>query len=155
MRRAISITTQARSIVIIQGAYEKFCVPATVGPTVYSGQELFQSIATAEPAALATTQEDWLIFKRLVKEWQEQRGAMSSITEAVLCPAYQSIIGMGADAVRFIFAQLLDEGDEPDQWFWALKAITGADPVKDEDRGDFVKMGASWLEWAKNEGYAW
>ena len=155
MRRSLSITTQAPSIIIIQGAYEKLCVLSTIGATVYSGQELFQLIATAEPAALSTTQEDWLTFKRLVNEWQEQRGAMSSITEAVLCPAYQSIIGMGPDAVRFILSQLLDERDEPDQWFWALKAITGADPVRAEDRGNFVKMADSWLEWAKNEGYAW
>ena len=80
---------------------------------------------------------------------------MSSITEAVLCSAYQSIIGMGELAVPFLFAQLDSEGNEPDQWFWALQAITGADPVKDEDRGNYVNMAASWLDWAKNQGYAW
>ncbi|MBI3492289.1 MAG: hypothetical protein HY047_10990 [Acidobacteria bacterium] len=98
--------------------------------------------------------EDWLKFQRLVLEWREQRGAMSSITEAILCPAYQSIIGLGEQAVSFIIAQLQSEGDEPDQWFWALKAITGTDPVTDQDRGNYTAMARSWLEWAKNEGYA-
>lgn len=80
---------------------------------------------------------------------------MSSITSAAFCPAYQSIIGMGPVAVPLIFAQLECEGNEPDQWFWALKAILGYDPVRDEDRGDYVRMAESWLNWAKSEGYAW
>ena len=72
-----------------------------------------------------------------------------------MCPAYQSIIGMGESVVPLILSQLYNEGDEPDQWFWALTAITGANPVKDEDRGDFVKMAQVWLEWGLREGYVW
>jgi hypothetical protein len=80
---------------------------------------------------------------------------MSSITESAACPSYQAIIGMGPTVVPLILAQLEAEGDEPDQWFWALKAITGDDPVKDQDRGDFVAMANSWLAWARADGYAW
>jgi hypothetical protein len=61
---------------------------------------------------------------------------------------------MGSAAVPFILAEIRSEGDEPDQWFWALKAITGEDPVRDEDRGDVVAMAKSWLDWAKNSRYA-
>jgi hypothetical protein len=61
---------------------------------------------------------------------------------------------MGKPAIKFILAQLQTEGDEPDQWFWALRALTGTDPMNDEERGDFVKMSRSWLDWAKKEGYA-
>jgi hypothetical protein len=78
---------------------------------------------------------------------------MSSITEAVLCPAYQSLIGMGEEAVAFILSQLESEGTEPDQWFWALRAITGADPVEESDRGNYLRMAQSWLEWGKKNGY--
>jgi hypothetical protein len=90
----------------------------------------------------------------VVHQWHQQRGATSSITTAALCPAYQSIIGLGKTAIPFIIAQLKSEGNEPDQWFWALKAITGADPVADEDRGDYVAMAQKWLQWAESEGYA-
>jgi hypothetical protein len=103
----------------------------------------------------ATAVDDWLKFQALLSEWRSQRGVVSSITEAALCPAYQGIIGMGPIAVSFILTELQSEGDEPDQWFWALKAITGADPVQDQDRGDFVAMAKAWIQWAKNNGYAW
>jgi hypothetical protein len=93
-------------------------------------------------------------FQALVIQWHHERGAMSSITEAALCPAYRCIIGMGMIALPMILSQLKSEGDDPDQWFWALKAITGADPVADEDRGDFVAMAQKWLEWAaQREAY--
>ncbi|MDE0105247.1 MAG: hypothetical protein OXN89_22965 [Bryobacterales bacterium] len=61
---------------------------------------------------------------------------------------------MGDRALRPILEQLEAEGDDPDQWFWALQVITGEDPVKREDRGNFRKMAKAWLEWARYEGYA-
>ena len=144
MPRIISVTTQQKpSIVIIQAAYEQL-----LDPIVNANQ--YKTFAT-EPQPV----EDWLKFRCLAEEWRAQRGAMSSITEAAACPAYQSIIGMGETAVPFILAQLESEDDEPDQWFWALKAITGADPVRHEDRGDYVAMAKSWLQWAKKSEYAW
>ena len=107
--------------------------------------------------ALATEPpvEDWLRFQSLVTKWRQERGAMSSITEMVLCPAYQAMIGMGPSAIQFILAQLESEGDEPDQWFWALRVLTGENPVRDEDRGNSLRMAQSWLEWAKNRDYGW
>lgn len=110
-------------------------------------------VAYAVPITEADV-EEWLKFQCLVVQWGVERGAMSSITEAAMCPAYQSIIGMGPSAVPLILAELRLEGDEPDQWFWALKAITGADPVSDEDRGDFVAMARAWFEWAE-ENRVW
>jgi hypothetical protein len=80
---------------------------------------------------------------------------MSSITEMSMLPTYQQIMGIGPDAVPLILAELESEGDDPDQWFWALRAITGANPVKPEDQGDFVKMAQAWFEWADDEDYAW
>jgi hypothetical protein len=60
---------------------------------------------------------------------------------------YQMIIAMGQNVVPYIFAQLKAEGDEPDQWFWALRMITRANPVRPEDQGDFRAMAKAWLEW--------
>jgi hypothetical protein len=96
----------------------------------------------------------WVKFQSLAKEWREQRGSSSSITEVAMLTPYQEIIGMGLDAISPIIAELRSEGDDPDQWFWALRAITKANPVKPEDRGNFRKMAEAWLAWAEEEGYA-
>jgi len=121
-------------------------------PSIGTCAFLFQ---TPAHVTLATTPpvNDWMKFKRLVSEWHCERGAMSSITEAVLCPAYQSLIGMGEAAVPFILSQLESEGTNPDQWFWALRAITGADPVEESDRGNYLRMAESWLKWGMTNGY--
>jgi hypothetical protein len=70
-----------------------------------------------------------------------------------MCDAYQKIIGMGPDVTPLIIAQLRSEADEPDQWFWALQVITGVDPIAEEDRGDFLKMSQSWINWAESAAY--
>lgn len=141
-----------------QGAYERFFAPREHEFTL-TGPRYDPVVVLADDAraALITVPdvELWFRFQDLFGAWREQRGATSSITKAALCPAYQSIIGMGEDVVPLILAQLDSEGDEPDQWFWALKAITRVDPVRAEDRGDFAKMAKSWLEWAENVGYVW
>jgi hypothetical protein len=99
--------------------------------------------------------QTWLKFNALVAQWRAERGATSSITAMAMCDAYQKIIGLGPDAVPLIIAQMQSEADEPDQWFWALRVLTGVDPVADEDRGDFLKMSQSWISWAENAGYVW
>jgi len=106
----------------------------------------------ASPARAASSNRQR--FQALVKQWQSEKGASSSITEMSMLPAYQKIIGMGEDAIPLILAQLKSEGDEPDQWFWALRSITDANPVKPEDRGDFQAMARAWLIWGDKEGYA-
>ena len=86
-------------------------------------------------------------FAKLVVDWKKSKGPISSITAMAMMPAYQEIIGMGKPAVSLILSQLRSEGDQPDMWFWALKAITGIDPVHEDDRGDMVAMAKAWLEW--------
>ncbi|MEP7366244.1 MAG: hypothetical protein ABI972_23550, partial [Acidobacteriota bacterium] len=65
-------------------------------------------------------------FELLATQWRNERGATSSITAMAMVDAYQKIIGMGPDAIPLIISQLRAEGDEPDQWFWALRVLTGA-----------------------------
>lgn len=98
---------------------------------------------------------DSVKFRRLVAQWHSERDVTSSVTEMVTCPSYQRIIGMGGVAVPLILSELQSEGPEPDHWFWALRVLTDADPVAEEDRGDIVKMAAAWLEWGRAQGYAW
>lgn len=91
-------------------------------------------------------------FDELADEWRDSQGVTSSLTEIALNPAYQQIVGMGESAVPCIFREL---EKKPDHWFWALKSITGVDPVSDENRGNIRRMAAEWLEWGKKQGYQW
>ena len=94
-------------------------------------------------------QSNQLHFSRLVEKWHEEKGVTSSVTEIISCPAHLAIIGMGEKALPLIFSQIEREGDDPDYWFAALEAITGDDPVLEEDYGDTVRMGQAWLSWAE------
>ena len=114
---------------------------------------LGQFFAPSPEYVTDTKGEDWLKFQRLVQQWRIERGVRSSITETVIMPAYQEIVGMGLTALPFLIAQLKSDGDDPDQWFWALRAITGVNPVKEEHQGNFQEMARAWIQWA--EVYAW
>jgi hypothetical protein len=97
--------------------------------------------------------ERWLRFQGFAKQWREERGVRSSITEAAMLPSYQKIVGMGEIAVPLILQQLRSEGNEPDQWFWALRAITAANPIPPSAQGNFRAMAAAWLKWGDDQGY--
>lgn len=88
-------------------------------------------------------------FERLTREWKSQNEFLSSPTAIALLPAYQKIIGMGPDIVPLILEEL---EREPDQWFWALKAITDADPVS-EHTGAVELMAVDWLRWGRERGF--
>ena len=65
-------------------------------------------------------------FRALVSEWKEDTKFLSSTTAMTLHKAYQEIIGMGPLVIPLILREL---ETTPDQWFAALKALTGVDPV--------------------------
>lgn len=102
-----------------------------------------------EPLSRQTTEQR---FRVLASEWRSEMAPMSSITEMAMHPAYQQIIGMGPEVLPSLLREL--ERD-PTHWFWALKAITGADPVKPQDRGRVKQMTNAWLRWAREHGYEW
>jgi hypothetical protein len=89
-------------------------------------------------------------FAELVQEWRDATAFTSSATAMAMHPAYQQIIGMGDAALPLIFQELRRD---PDHWFWALKAITGEDPVAAGDRGQLDRMTVAWLNWAAEHGY--
>jgi hypothetical protein len=147
-KRALVITTINATL-----AFVVMMTTVTPGPSVdVTNVQAEESPAVRIPSDARA--EKWLKFQRLAKDWQAQRSIRSSITSIAMMPAYQSIIGMGDDAIPLIIARLRSEGDDPDQWFWALKHITQEDPVDPQDRGDFSKMARTWIRWAEDEGYA-
>jgi hypothetical protein len=83
-------------------------------------------------------------FRRLAAQWKEDTEFQSSITRIAMHPAYQRIIGMGPAALPMILRDL-EATQAP--WFWALQAITGADPVPREDRGYIDRMVRAWVRW--------
>jgi len=89
-------------------------------------------------------------FHRLASEWETETAYLSSMNKLVMHPKYQSIIGLGPEVLPILFKEL---ERQPNYWFWALRAITEADPVAPEDAGNLKKMTQAWLSWAKEQGY--
>lgn len=91
-------------------------------------------------------------IRDLANAWRKECAHLSSVREMVLHPAYQQIVGMGPSALPFILRELQDR---PDHWFWALRAISGEDPVQPEHQGNIAQMARDWLEWAQRRGIRW
>ena len=89
-------------------------------------------------------------FRALAAQWKRETTNISSMSRIVMHPAYQRIIGMGGAAVPLILCELQKQ---PDWWFWALSAITGADPVPAEKSGSLKDMTTAWLAWGQEHGY--
>ena len=89
-------------------------------------------------------------FTHLSEEWSEASMFESNINKLAMHPAYQQIIGLGSEAIPLILQELRKE---PNHWFWALKSISGEDPVDEVNRGNIQAMTDAWLLWGKNNGY--
>jgi hypothetical protein len=89
-------------------------------------------------------------FRDLAAKWKSECLLTSSTEEMAMPPAYQQIIGMGPDAVPILLEKMQRE---PDHWSWALRAITGENPVKPEHRGKHALIAQDWIEWGKDYGY--
>jgi hypothetical protein len=89
-----------------------------------------------------------VIFEELASKWRHETAMEALPSRKAMNFSYQSIIGMGPDALPFILESLAAEVDD---WFWALTAITrknvaaGTSTTKDAV--------AAWLEWGKAERY--
>jgi len=89
-------------------------------------------------------------FLELKSRWEAETAILSSITSIAMHPAYQQIIGMGLNAIPLILEEMKEK---PGHWFWALKSITGEDPVLPEQRGRIKEMTKAWLNWGKEQDY--
>lgn len=87
-------------------------------------------------------------FQHLAARWREATEHLSS-TSVFTHPAYQRIIGLGAPVVPLL---LRDMAETEAHWFWALRAITGENPVPAADAGDVRKMIDAWQRWGESRG---
>jgi hypothetical protein len=96
--------------------------------------------------ALSQNTDIQTIFHELANEWRRERGPTSSVEGMAMQPAYQKIIGLGQPAVALILDELKRS---PDHWFWALRAITGDNPVPEDHWGNVNLMAKDWLSWGR------
>jgi hypothetical protein len=88
---------------------------------------------------------------RLLTRWRQETAYLSSSTRLTDHPAYQELITLGPAALPYLFRDLEQTGDG--HLSKALVAITGAHPVPAEERGQVRKIAATWLRWARENGY--
>ncbi len=103
-----------------------------------------QKVKQLSPAELTAQ------FRSLVAEWKAARGHSSSINAWVRLPAYRAIVELGPAVVPLLLEEL---DKEPDHWFWALKELTGENPVTPESRGNVAAMAKCWLQWGDEKGF--
>jgi hypothetical protein len=96
------------------------------------------------------SEEELSHFQTLAEQWKKETGHYSNIAKRALHPAYQEIIDMGECVVPLLLAELRRE---PDDWFWALHAITGANPVPESSRGNLRAMADAWILWGSEKGH--
>ncbi len=89
-------------------------------------------------------------FHELADTWRRETGYMSSAQDMAMHPAYQRIMGMGQPAIALILKEL---EAKPDHWFWALRSLTGENPVLAEHIGNVKLMAQDWLSWGYKHGY--
>jgi len=87
-------------------------------------------------------------FNELAEQWYRETKMLSSVHQMVLHPAYQKIIGMGKEALPFIFRELKRTRGH---WLWALAMITREDRAKPGE--NFRNAVDSWLAWGQKMGY--
>jgi len=109
-------------------------------------QELSEHFALPASRARETERDG---FRRLSDRWRQQTAFSSSTTATAMHPDYQAIIGMGQPALPWILEALQEGGGD---WYWALKAISGIDPVPPKDRGAIPRMKNAWLDWGRARG---
>jgi len=86
-------------------------------------------------------------FHELADAWRKDTAFESSTYKIVLHPAYQRIIGLGPQVIPLILEALRKRRE---QWFWALQALSGDNPVPAENTGNIKAMTKAWLAWGEN-----
>lgn len=138
---------------IPQGEDERNAISRQVSRIVLTRAKLREEARRLSASGMADAEEPDTTgarFEHLASQWIAETMHMGSMTAAVMHPAYQQIIGMGPQAVPLILAELQRT---PGHWFWALHAITQANPVLPESEGIIEEMAQAWISWGKNEGH--
>jgi len=101
-----------------------------------------------QPLYLYTYADLVRMFEGLRSEWKSATSMLSSTHEISMHSAYQKIVGLGRQAIPLLLRELQAE---PDQWFWALEAISRENPADDDD--DFDSRAQKWVNWGRERGY--
>lgn len=89
-------------------------------------------------------------FRSLAEQWYLDTLFTSSYYEKILHPAYQKILTLGQNAIPLILHELKAM---PNDWFWALRVLTDADPVTADQAGDMQAMADAWITWGRDKGF--
>jgi hypothetical protein len=108
-------------------------------------------MAPVPAASIPETLE--LQVQRLLGRWRAETALLSSSRRIVEHAVYQEMIALGPPALPFLFRDL--EQTQDGHLSKALTAITGAHPIPPEERGRNRKIAATWLRWARENGYQW
>ena len=88
-------------------------------------------------------------FRTLAERWKRETLYLSNVAKKSMHPAYQGIIGLGEPALPLILEELKRD---PADWFWALTAISGENPVQESSAGKIHEMAEAWLRWGREQG---
>lgn len=105
------------------------------------------------PASVNTAESIEPHVTRLLSRWRDETAYLSSSTAITEHPAYLELIGLGSAVLPFLFRDLEQTADG--HLSKALTALTGAQPIPAEARGQIRKIAETWLSWARENGYQW
>lgn len=142
VRRATDALTTTSTTYSVEDLIPAYSTPRP-GPSV---NELWREIAVYQQHVKAISRTS-ATFVECLQKWKEDTQYLSSLSEIIMHPSYQRIIGLGPDVVPFILRELAENGGH---WFWALQSLTGEDPVSASDRGRGRAMREAWVEWGKS-----
>ena len=128
----------------VRGNYEVRLRKRTYGVSDTEVYTAYEDRHTSKPS-----QEISQLFNSLADEWWANTAHLSLVSQKVIDRRYQRIISLGRKVVPLILERL---ARQPADWFWALRAITGDDPVKPQDAGHFQAMQEAWLNWGRERG---
>ena len=111
---------------------------------------LVQAATSDELSKAAAERELKERFNGLASTWEEETALHSSRSAIVSHPAYQASIGIGEKAVPTLLEDLYLNRRH---WFDALEAITGENPVREDQRGQITQMIDAWIDWGERAGH--
>jgi hypothetical protein len=89
-------------------------------------------------------------FQSLLATWRADTKMISNEVTVLLHRAHFAIVGMGREALPFIFQDLAAGGGP---WFVALQAITLENPIAPENAKSSSRMREDWLKWGRIHDY--
>lgn len=121
----------------------------------FAGQLLTYDMRHSEGVVYVHThlpqqQADEQKFRTLAEQWYLDTLLTSSYYEKILHPAYQKILTLNQNAIPLILREL---EAMPNDWFWALRVLSDADPVTADQAGDMQAMAEAWITWGRDKGF--